>query len=126
MEEEEKNKGSIELDCDLLFSRRDDEPPPPILVVTPTIPAPERKRSPPTVGDDQQEQSQRRNVEEAINRQRRNFETFGLRLWDAGEKLRANRKRLEEEIERRRFRRVEKDDDGCKNLTQSKGPHFTK
>ncbi|KAL6966201.1 hypothetical protein U1Q18_031979 [Sarracenia purpurea var. burkii] len=98
MEEEEKNKGSIELDCDLLLSRRDDEPPPPILVVTPTIPAPERKRSPPTVGDDQQEQSQRRNVEEAINRQRPNFETVGLRLWDAGEKLRANRKRLEEEI----------------------------
>ncbi|KAL6983680.1 hypothetical protein U1Q18_017058 [Sarracenia purpurea var. burkii] len=115
MEKEEKKKGSIELDWDLLLPRRDDEPPP-ILVVTPTITAPETKRSPPTMGDDQQEQSQRDDfslmtdidLEEAINRQRRTVETLGPRLRDQGEKLRVNLKRLEDEIERRKFRRVEK------------------
>ncbi|KAF5945349.1 hypothetical protein HYC85_015577 [Camellia sinensis] len=64
----------------------------------------------------EKEQSQREELERktdgelemAITRQKRSVETLGPRLADGGVKLRANLKRLEEERERRKVRRVEK------------------
>ncbi|GMP58017.1 hypothetical protein CsSME_00021848 [Camellia sinensis var. sinensis] len=61
----------------------------------------------------------------AITRQKRSVETLGPRLADGGVKLRANLKRLEEERERRKVRRVEKVDDGCQKHIQSKNSSFT-
>ncbi|KAL7261094.1 hypothetical protein ACSBR1_006691 [Camellia fascicularis] len=81
----------------------------------------------------EKEQSQREELERktdgelemAITRQKRSVETLGPRLVDGGVKLRANLKRLEEERERRKVRRVEKVDDGCQKHTQSKSSSFT-
>ncbi|CAL5338340.1 unnamed protein product [Camellia sinensis] len=81
----------------------------------------------------EKEQSQREELERktdgelemAITRQKRSVETLGPRLADGGVKLRANLKRLEEERERRKVRRVEKVDDGCQKHIQSKSSSFT-
>ncbi|KAL6984269.1 Ulp1 peptidase, partial [Sarracenia purpurea var. burkii] len=69
------------------------------------------------MADDQQEQSLRdrllpimtdTDLDEAINRQKRNVEIIGPLLRDRGEKLRVNLKRLEDELERRKSCLVEK------------------
>ncbi|KAH7858556.1 hypothetical protein Vadar_025247 [Vaccinium darrowii] len=119
-EEEAKRQGPITLDWDKLLPLRDDEPPPVLVVAT-------------TIVDDDMEQSQRdelhkmndRELEEAIVKLRRTFETVGSKLNDGGAKIRANLQRYQAEIERRKLRRLEKVDDGCEKLTESKGPCFT-
>ncbi|KAI8528330.1 hypothetical protein RHMOL_Rhmol12G0141300 [Rhododendron molle] len=146
--EEVKKKGGVPLDFEKLFASQDDddddvEPPLPEVATT--------------IVDDDVEQKQReelqkmrdRELEEAIAKFGRTLKAVGLNLPDGGVKMRANIKRYQDELDRRRLRRLEKltstvcccsasfamseternndrkDDDGCEKLTESNGPNFT-
>ncbi|KAG5522241.1 hypothetical protein RHGRI_034430 [Rhododendron griersonianum] len=120
--EEVKKKGGVPLDFEKLFASQDDdddvEPPLPEVATT--------------IVDDDVEQKQReelrkmrdRELEEAIAKFGRTLKAVGLNLPDGGVKMRANIKRYQDELDRRRLRRLEKDDDGCEKLTESNGPNF--
>ncbi|XP_052173538.1 ubiquitin-like-specific protease 1D isoform X2 [Diospyros lotus] len=124
-EEQKKKKGPIDLNWDVLLPNRDEEPPQLIVIAT------DKEQSPPPPMDGGEQDQWKReelarktdaDLEESINRQRRHVET--LRLPDGGAKLRAQLKRFEEERESRRLRRLQKDDDGCEELTKSKNSCF--
>ncbi|KAI4314315.1 hypothetical protein L6164_027237 [Bauhinia variegata] len=59
------------------------------------------------------------NIVEAIRCKKRSLETTGHRLADKGEKLQVNIKRFEEELERRKKRRIEKEADESENPIQA-------
>ncbi|XAR65060.1 Ulp1 peptidase [Bertholletia excelsa] len=129
-----RKKQPINLDWNLLLPDGEDEPPPELVVTAAPAPATatsERELSPQLMDCDQQEQSIRNELsrvtnselDEMITRQKRTLETLSSKLPDGGEKLRDSVKRLEEERERRKLRRVEKDDDGCEMLTKSRSPY---
>ncbi|XP_058192599.1 ubiquitin-like-specific protease 1D isoform X2 [Rhododendron vialii] len=121
--EEVKKKGGVPLDFEKLFASQDDdddvEPPLPEVATT--------------IVDDDVEQKQReellkmrdRELEEAIAKFGRTLKAVGLNLPDGGVKMRANINRYQDELDRRRLRRLEKDDDGCEKITESNGPNVT-
>lgn len=105
--EEVKKKGGVPLDFEKLFASQDDddddvEPPLPEVATT--------------IVDDDVEQKQReelrkmrdRELEEAIAKFGRTLKAVGLNLPDGGVKMRANIKRYQDELDRRRLRRLEK------------------
>lgn len=114
--EEEKNKkrkSPIDLDWDKLLPPRqqDDDEPPPILVVTTISGVAGQPQSTmgggEQVGDELETMPDLR-LEESITRGRKNYETLGPKLPDKGQKLLASIRRLEEENERRKRRRLVK------------------
>lgn len=104
--EEVKKKGGVPLDFEKLFASQDDdddvEPPLPEVATT--------------IVDDDVEQKQKeelqkmrdRELEDAIAKFGRTLKAVGLNLPDGGVKMRANIKRYEDELDRRRLRRLEK------------------
>lgn len=104
--EEVKKKGGVPLDFEKLFASQDDdddvEPPLPEVATT--------------IVDDDVEQKQReelqkmrdRELEEAIAKFGRTLKAVGLNLPDGGVKMKANIKRYQDELDRRRLRRLEK------------------
>ncbi|KAA8529565.1 hypothetical protein F0562_033636 [Nyssa sinensis] len=125
MEEEKEKKGPIVLDWGKLLPSRD-EGPPPVLVVTTS------GQEPSEMSVEQSELSRRdelarigdKELNDKIGRHRHNVEFLSHRLPDKGEKFKAQLKCFEDEMERRKRRRVQEDNDGCEKPTQSKNPSF--
>lgn len=112
MEEGGAKKLPLVLDWEKLLPSHDDGVPPPLLVVIPNSQPP--KSSP---MDSDQSHSQREegfdllsdhDLNESIRSKRRTLETMAPKLHDKGQKIRATLKRLEDEMERRKLRRLNK------------------
>lgn len=115
MEEEGAKKSALVLDWDKLLSSQDEDVPPPVLIVKPTMTTETPKES--EMGNDQshsQERDERfellsdHELKESIRSKRRTLEATGSKLPDKGEKLRAALKLLDEEMEWRKLRRVDR------------------
>jgi ubiquitin-like-specific protease 1C/D len=118
MEEEGTERTELVLDWEKLLPSEDDDPPV-VLIVKPTTTTttttqPSKQSA---MGSAQRLNSQRdegfdllsdHELNDSIRSKRCTLETMALRLPDRGEKVRATLTRLEEEMERRKLRRVDK------------------
>ncbi|KAK3416867.1 hypothetical protein EUGRSUZ_H02612 [Eucalyptus grandis] len=132
MEESERcSGGRPRLDLDKLFAADDaDDSPSPVLVVerstsssspSPPAPAPAASASAAADTDDWIAALSDWGLAEHIARQARTLRDCERSLRDKGEKLRSTLRRLREEQERRKLRRIEKDADESEKPTQSTG-----
>ncbi|XP_054808972.1 ubiquitin-like-specific protease 1D isoform X2 [Prosopis cineraria] len=118
MEHDDGNKVPLQLDWDQLLPERDDEPPP-TLIVKPSFSDSLSTPSKLTAsGLDQQslvadnlERLSDRDLTDLLQRKKRTLETAGPKLPDKGEKLRALIKQYEDELARRKRRRLDKEVD---------------
>ncbi|XP_062159325.1 ubiquitin-like-specific protease 1D [Alnus glutinosa] len=126
MEEEGAERTELVLDWEKLLPSEDDDPPV-VLIVKPTTTTTQPSKQS-AMGSAQRLNSQRdegfdllsdHELNDSIRSKRCTLETMALRLPDRGEKVRATLTRLEEEMERRKLRRVDKEADGCEKPTQS-------
>lgn len=115
MEEEGAKKTELVLDWEELLPSQDDDPPD-VLIVKPTTTT-TQPLTQSAMGSAQRLHSERdegfdrvsdHELNELIRRKRRTLETMSSRLNDGGEKVRTALKRLEDEMERRKLRRVDK------------------
>ncbi|KAG7979613.1 hypothetical protein I3843_05G139200 [Carya illinoinensis] len=124
MEEGGAKKIPLVLDWEKLLPSHDDDVPPPLLVVKPSGQPPNESPM-----DSDQSHSQREeggfhllsdhDLNESIRSKLRTLENMAPKLADKGEKIRATLKRLEDEMERRKLRRLNKENDKCDKPTQS-------
>ncbi|XP_059446063.1 ubiquitin-like-specific protease 1D isoform X2 [Corylus avellana] len=125
MEEEGAKKTPLVLDWEKLLP--EDDVPPAVLIVKPTTTTAQPSKQ--SAMDSAQRLNSQRDdrfdllsdheLNELFRRKRRTLETVGWKLPDRGEKVRNALMRLEDEMERRKLRRVEKEADGCEKPIQS-------
>lgn len=117
MERTESKNGRLKIDWDQLLPSQDDEPPP-ILVVEPSSDSLTQPRKPSEWTSDKPfsvsgdlERLNERDLRESLLRKKRTLEATAQKLPDKGEKLLSVIKLHEEELARRKMRRVEKEGD---------------
>ncbi|KAL5552901.1 hypothetical protein UlMin_040302 [Ulmus minor] len=129
MEDEGARKKPLELDWDKLLPNKDDDPQP-LLVVKSNSAAPETRKESVMAGDrkisdkiEAIEKMSDHELVEKIRSSRKSLQSYGRTLPDKGEKLKLLVKQFEEEMERRKRRRVEtirlEEDGGSEKPTKS-------
>ncbi|XP_019257071.1 PREDICTED: ubiquitin-like-specific protease 1D isoform X2 [Nicotiana attenuata] len=114
-------KKGLLIDWNKLINDADDEPPAEIVVTTKAPPAAAAEIHQPTIAVDGEEQSDELSVltnaelTDKIARRKKLLGSRGAMLPDGGEKLKANIKKHEDELERRKFLRSDKEN-GCASL----------